>query len=169
MQAEHLGDLLANRVHRVERGHRLLEDDADLLAPDLPHLLRAERHQVAAVPEDLPLDDPARRHGDQLEHGHRGHGLAAAGLPHYPDALAAVDGYVHAVDRTDHPVLGREMRLQSADLKQSLRHLTPPARLPPAGRPLPSPPPRYAVILSRSEERRLGKEGVSTVRSRWAP
>src|SRR3546814_12325490 len=102
-----MGDLLANRVNRVVRWDRLMEEDADLLAPDLPHLLRAERHQVAAVPEDLPLDDPARRHGDQLEHGHRGHGLAAAGLPHYPDALAEVDGYVHAVDRTDHPEIGR--------------------------------------------------------------
>src|SRR3546814_19770952 len=117
MQAEHLGDLLANRVHRVERGHRLLEDDADLLAPDLPHLLRAERHQVAAVPEDLPLDDPARRHGDPLEHGHRGHGLAAAGLHPYPDALAVVDGTVTAVHRTANPGLGRSMRLQSPVFK----------------------------------------------------
>ena len=38
VQADGLGDLLAAREDRVERGHRLLEDHRDLFAADLAHL-----------------------------------------------------------------------------------------------------------------------------------
>ena len=41
VQAQRLGDLLADRVDRVERGHRLLEDHRDLLAADAAHLVVA--------------------------------------------------------------------------------------------------------------------------------
>ena len=40
VQRDHLGDLVAHRVDRVERGHRLLEDDGDLAGADLVHLVR---------------------------------------------------------------------------------------------------------------------------------
>ena len=38
MQGQGLGDLPADRQHRVERGHRLLKDHRDLVAADLAHL-----------------------------------------------------------------------------------------------------------------------------------
>ena len=40
-----LGDLLADRVHRVQRRHRLLEDHRDLVAADALHLAVAERRR----------------------------------------------------------------------------------------------------------------------------
>ena len=40
VRAQRLGDLLADRVDRVERGHRLLEHHADLARADLVHLRR---------------------------------------------------------------------------------------------------------------------------------
>ena len=63
---------LPNRVHRAERGHRLLEDHADLGAADRanPGAARVEARQVrllllpadvlpvfAAVQQDLTIDD----------------------------------------------------------------------------------------------------------------
>ena len=40
---DRLGDLLADRVHRVERGHRLLEDHRDLAAAQLRRISRSSR------------------------------------------------------------------------------------------------------------------------------
>ena len=51
------------RVDRVERGHRLLEHDADLLAADrAASRVCAERHQIAALPQDLAGGDAPGRH-----------------------------------------------------------------------------------------------------------
>ena len=48
VQLEHLGDLVADRVERVQRGHRLLEDHRDLAAADAAHLrARVLGEQVA--------------------------------------------------------------------------------------------------------------------------
>jgi hypothetical protein len=44
---DRLGDLVADGQHRVQRGHRVLEDHGDLLAPDLAHRLLVEVEQVA--------------------------------------------------------------------------------------------------------------------------
>ena len=38
MRSDHLFDLIANGVHGVERGHGVLEDHGNLLAPDLAQL-----------------------------------------------------------------------------------------------------------------------------------
>jgi hypothetical protein len=39
MQTDDFGDLIADGVDRIERRHRLLEDDGDLLAADLLHVV----------------------------------------------------------------------------------------------------------------------------------
>ena len=43
MQRERLGDLPADREHRVERRHRLLEDHRDVVAADVAHLALGQR------------------------------------------------------------------------------------------------------------------------------
>ena len=48
---DRLGDLVADGEHRVERGHRLLEDQRDAGAAHLPHLAFRERQQIASVEE----------------------------------------------------------------------------------------------------------------------
>jgi len=118
MRAERLGDLLAHRVDGVERGHRLLEDDGDLLAADEAHRSGVERHEIAALPENPPGDDAAGRHRDQLQHGMGGDGLAAAGFADDAHRLAPPDADVDAVDRPHHAVIGAEMRLKSDDVEQ---------------------------------------------------
>ena len=122
VQADDLGDLGPHGVDRIERGHRLLEDDGDLLAADLAHLIRPERHQVAALPENLAVDDTSRRHGDELEHGERGDGLAAAGLADHTERLAPVDRMIDAIDRPHHAIVGGEVGLEPANFEQALAH-----------------------------------------------
>ena len=118
MQGDHLADLVADGVDRVERGHRLLEHDRDFLGANPVHLVGRHRHQVAALPQDLPAGDASGRHRDQLEHGKRGHRLAATELADHADGLAAPDGEIDAVDRLHDAVVGGEMRLQSPDVEQ---------------------------------------------------
>ena len=54
--ADRLGDLSADPVDRVERGHRVLEDHADLLAADLTQLLVTGLDQLLAAQPHRTLD-----------------------------------------------------------------------------------------------------------------
>src|SRR4051794_4681780 len=122
--AKHLGDLLADGEHRVERGHRLLENETDILGPDVVQFVACERHEIAALEQDLAFDDAARRHRDQLQDRHRGDGLAAAGFADHAERLALVEGDVDAVDRLQHAVVGGEVSLQALDLEQRRHQIT---------------------------------------------
>src|SRR5205085_9267511 len=102
VQADHLGNLVADRVDRIERGHWLLEDDCDLLAADFLHVLRPKWHEIAASPEDLSPGDATRWHGNELEHRQGGDGFAATGFANQSERLTAVDGQINAVDRPHH-------------------------------------------------------------------
>ena len=42
VQQQDLSDLLLDRVQRIERGHRLLKDDGDVVAADSPHVAFGE-------------------------------------------------------------------------------------------------------------------------------
>ena len=51
-----LCDLVADAVHRVQARERILEDHRDVLAADVPQLVRRQRQQVAAVELHLAGD-----------------------------------------------------------------------------------------------------------------
>ena len=53
-------DLQADRQHRIEGGHRLLEDHRDLPAADRPQLELGHRHQLSPAPAYRPRDPPRR-------------------------------------------------------------------------------------------------------------
>ena len=55
MLFEGLGDLPADRQDRVQRGHRLLKDHADVAAAHLADLLVRKPQQIAAGKQDLRL------------------------------------------------------------------------------------------------------------------
>ena len=78
--AHHLGDLVADRVDRVERGHRLLEDHARSRGRGSRISCLAERHQVPALPQDLAGRRCGRAAFDQPQHRERGDALAAAAI-----------------------------------------------------------------------------------------
>ena len=59
MQQQNLADLLLDRVQRIERGHRLLEHDGDVVAAHAPHVAFGERQQIAALEGDRCPTDAA--------------------------------------------------------------------------------------------------------------
>ena len=61
MEDDGLGDLAADRVNGIERGHRLLEDHAHIFAADGTHLRFGELHQVFAQQGDAAGFDASRK------------------------------------------------------------------------------------------------------------
>src|SRR5690554_1278077 len=119
MQTHRLGDLLAHRVHGVERRHRFLKDHRDVVAADVAHIARRQVEQLAAIEADTaPLHDLARRRRDQPKQGQRGDRLAAAALADDAEHLALLDREADAVDCTRSTLVGVEVRAQVGDLEQ---------------------------------------------------
>ena len=117
VRAHRLGDLVADGEHRVQAGHRLLEDHRDAVAADVAHLRRRQVEQVPAVEHDLPGGDAAgRRH--QPHDGQRQHRLAAAALADDAERAAAIDRDVDAVHRGDVAAGGAEHGAQAGDGQQ---------------------------------------------------
>ena len=119
---DRLDDLVADRVGRVERGHRLLEDHRHAVAAQVPARAVALAAQIPAVEHDLALD--IRLSGRQKAHdGERGHALAAAGFADDAEGAPARDGEADAVDGVRAPsVLAREGDLEIADIEQRFAH-----------------------------------------------
>src|SRR3546814_248409 len=122
-----LGDDLAHRHARVERGERILEDDLHLLAP-LPHRLRRQLAEVAAEPYHPPV---AVR--QQAENGTAEGRLAAAGFTDQPQGLARPEVEAHLVDGPENlqrsaleePAAEMKMDGQILDREQRRRHRDP--------------------------------------------
>ena len=74
-------------MHRVERGHRLLEDHADAAAAHLAHLVGGSA-QVVAVEQDRPPSTTPARLRQQPHDRERGHRLAAARFADEAERLA---------------------------------------------------------------------------------
>ena len=128
VQAHAFGDLVAHRVDRVQARHRLLENDGDFLGAHLLHLGRGQRHEVAALPQHLAADDPARWHVDELHHRLGRHALAAAAFADDAECFAGIHLHVDTVHRVQPAVVGLEVGLQAFDLQQGHRQARPAAR-----------------------------------------
>ena len=119
-----LAELAADGPGRVQRRHRVLRDERDVVAPQLPHRGVVQAGQLgAAEPDRAARDGPAGR--QQPHHRHPGHGLARARLADQADALALLDAERDAVDRADQAVPGGDLGPQVGDLQQA--HAAPPA------------------------------------------
>src|SRR5262245_56471545 len=112
MKARGLADLRADGQHRVEGGHRLLEDHRDVVAAHCAHLCFVELEQVPAIELDRATDDPAGRIGDEPHHGERRHALAAAGFADDRQRLTRAQREREVVDRPDDSEPGEEVRPQ---------------------------------------------------------
>ena len=62
---DRLADLVADRQGRVQARERVLEDEPDLLAAQLAHVVFAQAQHVDAVEDDIAGHDPPRRVGDE--------------------------------------------------------------------------------------------------------
>ena len=106
---DHLGDLVADAVDRVQRRQRILEDHGDAACPARCAGSSCRRRRApgpAPWPSRVILADCGSR-PITAEEGHR---LAGAGLADDADQLALVDVEVDAAHRLHQAVIGRERR-----------------------------------------------------------
>ena len=119
---DRLRELVADSEHRIERGHRILEDHRDVVAANLTQLLRRHLQQVAAVEDGLPARDLSGRLRDQPEQRHHADALARPRLADDAEHLAGEDVVADAVDGVHDPVFGRELDHEIPDGQDRLRH-----------------------------------------------
>src|SRR5262252_313748 len=112
-----LFDLRPDPRHRVQRRHRVLEDHRNVVAPELPDLLRVHLRDITVAEPDVTADDAARV-GHQAQDREGGHRLAAARLADDADGLALVDVQADAVHRLHYAPGREELRLQVLDTQQ---------------------------------------------------
>ncbi len=121
MGLDGLDDLVADGVDGGQRGQRVLEDHADVLAADLRHGGVAEAEQFAPGELDRPGDLGAL--GEQPEYGHGRDGLSGAGLADDAEHLARTHGVGDAAYGLHVARFAREGDRQIADVEDGLRRV----------------------------------------------
>ena len=109
MQLHRFDELLPDRVHGVQRRHRILEDHRHLVAANPAQLARLRGQQVLALPQGLAARDRVLSRV-QAHDRQAGHALAAARLAHDAEGLSLLDRERDAVDRLEDAVLSAEGR-----------------------------------------------------------
>ncbi len=100
-------DLVADREHRIQRRHGLLEHERDVGAADLAQLFLRKRQQIAAPESHAASEDAAGRANEPEERESRER-LAAPRLANEPHRLSRAHREADAVhDRRRHGA-GRE-------------------------------------------------------------
>ena len=108
---EGLGKLTLDGEDGVQAGHRLLEDDGDLVATNLVHLLLGQLGQVAVFENDLALGDIAVA-VQQLQDTHCGYGLTGAGLTDDADSLAGLQHIGNIVNSLNNTFSGLKIGMK---------------------------------------------------------
>src|SRR5262245_20844238 len=116
VQREDLADLRLDGVERIERGHRLLEDDRDVVAADFAHLALAGPQELAPLEVDGARRVRSGRIRQQLQDRERADRFARAGLADQRHALPALDRERDMVDGKRLAECDREV----ADIEQGL-------------------------------------------------
>ena len=121
MESDGLGELVSDAVEGGERGHGLLEDDADVASASLSELAVRELEEVGAVEEDLSGDDASWGLWDESRDGHGGDALAAAGFADESERLALMEGEGDAVGGGEDAVVGLELDGEVLDVEHDGR------------------------------------------------
>src|SRR5690349_12976956 len=124
MAADVLRELPADGEHRMQRGHRVLEDHPDLAARDCAELALAQPQEVGPVEAGAPFDDRAlRKEPEERQHRDR---LAAAALAGDAEHLRGLDLVVDPVHDRREPRRGWEPDAQPLDVEQGAHSFVPP-------------------------------------------
>ena len=115
-QQENLAHLLADREHRIERRHGVLEDHGDVRAPELAQLVVGRVEDLGALVADRS-GLGRRGAGEEPHDGPGQHGLPGAGLAHDAQRLALLELERHALDGTQRAAAGGEGDLEVVDLQ----------------------------------------------------
>ena len=92
VQAQHFIDLPADRLLRVERGHRLLKDHADAVAAQLLHVGFAERIEIGAFKPDYAIGHAHMRFRQKAHDCACRKRFAGAAFADEADDFTGVDG-----------------------------------------------------------------------------
>ncbi len=110
MEPQHFLDLPADREYRIQRGHRLLEDDRDVLAADLAQFVFGSLAQVAPGERNPAVDADDRVLGKQPDDRHRRDALARTRLAHQRQRAVLRHVEADVPHRLDDPVLAQSER-----------------------------------------------------------
>ena len=111
MKKKCLDELLSDGKHRIQGGHRLLENHRDLLAADLTHLILGHLYDIFSLEEDLAaLDLP--RLLDQSHDRERSHALSTAGLTYDTQRFSFLYIEGNIIDRFYEAGLGMKVGFQ---------------------------------------------------------
>src|SRR5690349_5938352 len=122
MQQQNLADLLFDRVQRIERGHRLLEHDADIVAAHAAHPALVEFKKIGAFELDGAGRMPRRRIGQEPQNRQRGDRLARSGFADQRQRLALGDIERDPIHGQRLAAAGTEGDGKIADGEQSVCH-----------------------------------------------
>ena len=117
MQFQTFRQLLFDGVQGVQAGHRLLEDEADVVAPDLSQRAFRFAHHLRVAIGDRPGDL-----GRVTQKAHRRqsrHRLARPAFADQRNGFALFDVERHAPHRADHPAILTEGDRQVLDLQHA--------------------------------------------------
>ena len=126
MRLQSIHELPLDCEDRIERGHRLLKDHADLVAAELTHEVLRGLGEVDRVSrarcelEFAPGYPPAAKF-DQAHEREGGHRFSRTRFANEADSLTRIDRKRDAVHRDDRPAIGLEFDPQTVD-----RHQRPP-------------------------------------------
>ena len=104
VQAQGLGDLVANRVDRVERCHRLLKDHANTVAAQFAQRCIVLANKFLPVEADAAAGKRVFR--QQAHQRHRGDRFPAARLAHQAQGFATLQRKTDVPDGIGRPTLG---------------------------------------------------------------
>ncbi len=118
-------DLVADGVHRVQTGHRILEDDGHLVAPDLPEFLLGHLVDLVAVKTNGATHQLAGI-GIQTHDGVGRHRFTGPGLSHDPQHIALLHREGHAIQSFHFTGRGEERQALVFDFQQLFAHVVSP-------------------------------------------
>ena len=131
VNAQRLHDLVGNAQHRVQGRQRVLKDHGDIPAADVLHFPEGQVQDIPALQQHLALIAGHVFLVIEPHDGHARHALAASGLAHQAENLAAPDGKGNALHGPEHAPVRAEGCGQLIDLQYNLFlfHTAPPQRL----------------------------------------
>ena len=114
-------NLLSDRLHRIQRCHRLLENHADVPAADFPKLRFRHFPQILSVKQNL---SPGYLPGilQNLEKRSAGHTLSAAAFSDQAEGLLLPDGKGDIINGRNCLLIRYKFRLKMPDIQQYLAH-----------------------------------------------
>jgi hypothetical protein len=105
VEEKDFAELVTDAVDGVEGGHGLLENHADITAPDGAELIVRKGGEFLPVEVDAAGEDAAGGLGEQTVDGESSHGFAATGFAYQAEGLTGLDGEGDAVNGGEKPLV----------------------------------------------------------------